>query len=235
MLHLLIFALLLIILPSSSVQKVFRNPDKIELAFDGVKWHSFEGQYRNYELFFHDDGVCAKTTESYYIFWKEILRNCLYKDAKTGNRQFIFCKNDENCEVLGEMEEKKKGAFSWLGFGSIVFLYKFKEQNQIISRKESGNELTYIKFFNVANENREQQIAKIEIYGQGNNLGDAEKVTIYRFSDEIDMKFLLLIAAQNMKTYAKNLFKRAAAAVALNIVKQTITHLYLTDSKKDEN
>ena len=84
-------------------------------------------------------------------------------------------------------------------------------------------------------ENREQQIAKIEIYGQGNNLGDAEKVTIYRFSDEIDMKFLLLIAAQNMKTYAKNLFKRAAAAVALNIVKQTITHLYLTDSKKDEN
>lgn len=209
---LLFFFFILNIPVSISAENKARKPDKIELAFDGVQWHSFEGQFRNYELIFHSDGVCANTTVSYYYFWNEIQRNCLFKNPITGKRQFIFCTNSK-CQVTVEIEEEKKGGLlSYFGYGSSILRYS----RSIFSTKETRDYGTYLKFYN-EERGLDQEIAKIEIFGQGSKGETAEKAIIYRFTEDIDMKYLLLIAAQNLKSYARNLWIRLKSLTDLTV------------------
>ena len=56
--------------------------------------------------------------------------------------------------------------------------------------------------------NTKRQIARIEIEGQGSQLQPSDKVIIYRFTKDVDMKWLLLVAAQNLNSYSKGWFTK---------------------------
>jgi hypothetical protein len=224
--------------PSKLDSNVFRIADKVEFASDGVKWHSFEGQYRHYELQFYDDGVCSKVSEPYWYFWEKTFYNCLFK-TKTGERKFLFCPDVNSCTIVGEIKERKTGILSYVGFGDLQFVYQIDSQNgykpqTLFSTKESHDDITLIRFFAEDSNDSKQQSARIEIYGQGKNLKQAEKVIIYRFTNQFDMKYLMLVAAQNLKTYAQNLFKNSVGKFFIKLFNRAIFGTFLFSKNQKE-
>lgn len=199
--------------------------DRVEIVFDGFRWHTFIAEYRAFEIELFEDGVCINATKPYYYFWSESVIECLYKDEEN-KRFFISCKTEDksDCKFIGNIKEEK----SWLsaiGLGKSVFQYDFNQGVKIMSHKHSEEHFTIIKFY-VEGE-KTQQIARIDIKGQGKGLKEAESVNIFRFSELIDMKRLILVAAQNIKTYSSNISKYTFFKYTKNFIR------LISGAKKD--
>lgn len=81
-------------------------------------------------------------------------------------------------------------------FSENDFLSNFRTE------KISEAKKTTINFYaDDCDEKSQISVARIEVEGQGTDKGQAQKVNIYKFSDEVDMDVLILIAARNLFRY----------------------------------
>jgi len=202
------------------------EPDRVELASDGVMWHTFIGSQRNHQFhrFGEDQCICLDETNDEKISTRSLRRMCYCKPELESDYERIFCIAEIPEGICYPTAFLTVGR-TWAGYvglwhdDMILHVQNNKPLSQeddgtvtsmqgvssidLVIRKVSKEEKTTITVLR-APDLHGPVVARIEISGQGTKHESATKADIWRFSNDISMDHLLLLTARNIVRYAQN-------------------------------